>query len=51
MQSAFTNCSIFDMPYLEALFSGSEFPDGSFMIDSLYEIQEFQKIFKIIFFA
>lgn len=45
MQSAFTNCSVFDMPYLEALFSGSEFPDGSFMIDSLKEIQEFQKIF------
>jgi ribonucleoside-triphosphate reductase len=45
MQSAFTNCSVFDMPYLEALFGGSEFPDGSFMIDSLKEIQEFQKIF------
>ena len=45
MQSAFTNCSVFDMPYLEALFSGVEFPDGSFMIDSLKEIQEFQKIF------
>ena len=45
MQSAFTNCSVFDMPYLEALFGGSEFPDGSFMIDSLKEIQEFQKVF------
>ena len=45
MQSAFTNCSVFDIPYLEALFGGSEFPDGSFMIDSLKEIQEFQKIF------
>ena len=45
MQSAFTNCSVFDMPYLEALFSGAEFPDGSFMIDSLKEIQEFQKVF------
>lgn len=45
MQSAFTNCSVFDMPYLEALFSGSEFPDGSYMIDSLKEIQNFQKIF------
>lgn len=45
MQSAFTNCSVFDMPYLEALFGGSEFPDGSFMIDSLKEIQEFQKLF------
>lgn len=45
MQSAFTNCSVFDMPYLEALFSGSQFPDGTFMIDSLKEIQEFQKVF------
>lgn len=45
MQSAFTNCSVFDMPYLEALFGGSIFPDGSFMIDSLKEIQEFQKLF------
>ena len=45
MQSAFTNCSVFDMPYLEALFAGSTFPDGSFMIDSLKEIQEFQKVF------
>ena len=45
MQSAFTNCSVFDMKYLEALFGGSQFPDGSFMIDDLKEIQEFQKIF------
>ena len=45
MQSAFTNCSVFDMPYLEALFGGAEFPDGTFMIDSLKEIREFQKLF------
>ena len=45
MQSAFTNCSVFDMKYLEALFAGSQFPDGSFMIDDLKEIQDFQKIF------
>ena len=45
MQSAFTNVSIFDGPYLEALFGGSEFPDGSFMIDSLDEIKNFQKLF------
>ena len=45
MQSAFTNCSVFDMKYLEALFAGSQFPDGSFMIDDLKEIQEFQKVF------
>jgi len=45
MQSAFTNCSVFDMAYLEALFGGAQFPDGSFMIDNLKEIQDFQKIF------
>ena len=45
MQSAFTNCSVFDMPYLEALFGGSQFPDGSFMIDELEQIKEFQKLF------
>ena len=45
MQSAFTNCSVFDMAYLEALFGGAQFPDGSFMIDSLKEIQDFQKVF------
>lgn len=45
MQSAFTNCSIFDMAYLEALFGGAQFPDGSFMIDDLKEIQDFQKVF------
>lgn len=45
IQSAFTNTSIFDRPYLEALFGGAEFPDGSFMIDELDEIMEFQKLF------
>ena len=45
MQSAFTNVSVFDEPYLEALFGGSEFPDGTFMIDELEEIKEFQKVF------
>ena len=45
MQSAFTNCSVFDMAYLEALFGGAQFPDGSYMIDDLKEIQDFQKIF------
>ena len=45
MQSAFTNCSVFDMAYLEGLFAGSLFPDGSFMLDELKEIQEFQKVF------
>lgn len=42
-QSAFTNTSVFDHPYFEALFGGTEFPDGSFMIDYEEEIIEFQK--------
>ena len=45
MQSAFTNTSIFDHPYLEALFGGAEFPDGKFMIDEIEEIMDFQWIF------
>lgn len=45
IQSAFTNTSIFDRPYLEALFGGAEFPDGSFMIDEIEGIMEFQKVF------
>ena len=42
-QSAFTNTTVFDRPYFEALFGGSEFPDGSFMIDFEEDIIEFQK--------
>lgn len=45
MQSAFTNISVFDGPYLEALFGGAEFPDGTFMVDYLNDIKEFQKTF------
>lgn len=44
-QSAFTNTSIFDHPYFEALFGGKTFPDGSFMIDYEEEIISFQKIY------
>ena len=42
-QSAFTNTSVFDRPYFEALFGGAVFPDGTFMIDYEEEIIEFQK--------
>ena len=42
-QSAFTNTSVFDRPYFEALFGGSVFPDGSFMIDHEEAIIGFQK--------
>ena len=45
IQSAFTNSAIFDHPYLEALFGGQTFPDGSYMIDEIEEIMGFQKLF------
>lgn len=45
LQSAFTNTNIFDHEYLMALFGGATFPDGSFMVDSIEEIMEFQKVF------
>lgn len=44
-QSAFTNVSIFDRMYLESLFGGVEFPDGTFAIDHIEEIIELQKVF------
>lgn len=44
-QSAFTNFSIFDRSYLEAIFGGKEFPDGTFIIDYIDEILEYQKAF------
>ena len=44
-QTAFLNCSIFGRPYLEALFGGVEFPDGTYAIDYLDELIEHQKIF------
>jgi len=42
-QSAFTNTSVFDHEYYEALFGGAEFPDGTFMIDYEEQIIDFQK--------
>lgn len=44
-QSAFTNTSIFDRNYLEALFGGAEFPNGEFMIDHIDGIMKFQKLY------
>ena len=44
-QSAFTNVSIFDRPYLESLFGGMEFPDGTYAIDHIEDLIEFQKVF------
>jgi ribonucleoside-triphosphate reductase len=44
-QTAFVNVSIFDRNYLESLFGGVEYPDGSFVIDNVEELIEHQKIF------
>ena len=44
-QASFTNVSVFDHPYFEAIFGGSQFPDGTFMIDEEEEIIQFQKDF------
>ena len=45
MNTKVTNTNIFDHSYLEALFGGAEFPDGSFMIDDIDGIMDFQKVF------
>lgn len=44
-QAAFTNVSVFDHPYFEAIFGGAVFPDGELMIDEEEEIIQFQKDF------
>lgn len=44
-QSSFTNVSIFDRNYIEALFGGMQYPDGSFAIDETEGIIEHQKWF------
>lgn len=44
-QSAFVNVSIFDRYYIESLFGGVEYPDGTLVIDYVDEIMEFQKVF------
>lgn len=45
IQSAFTNISIFDRSYLESLFGGKAYPDGSLIIDYIDDILEYQKEF------
>lgn len=44
-QSAFTNVTIMDRPYLIAIFGGRLFPDGTPMIDHIEEMIDFQKHF------
>lgn len=44
-QTVFSNMSIFDRIYLEELFGGREYPDGTFVIDYIEEIMNAQKLF------
>ncbi len=44
-QTAFVNVSIFDRNYIESLFGGVEYPDGTFVIDCIEELIKHQKIF------
>lgn len=45
IQSAFTNFSIFDRSYFEALFAGKKYPDGTYITDYEDEFIEYQKSF------
>ena len=44
-QTAFVNVSIFDRNYIESLFGGLVYPDGTCAIDCVEELIEHQKIF------
>ncbi len=44
-QTAFVNVSIFDSNYVESLFGGVQFPDGTFVVDEIEGIIEHQKMF------
>ena len=44
-ECAFTNVSIFDREYLMGLFGGRQYPDGSFVIDYVEDLIEYQKAF------
>lgn len=44
-QTAFVNVSIFDHNYIESLFGGVQYPDGTYVIDCVEELIEHQKIF------
>ena len=44
-QTAFVNVSIFDRNYIEALFGGLQYPDGTYVIDCVEELIEHQKLF------
>lgn len=44
-QCSFTNITIMDESYLDAIFGAKQFPDGSYIIDYVEEIIEYEKAF------
>lgn len=44
-QTAFVNVSIFDRKYIESLFGGVIYPDGTYVIDCVDDIIQHQKVF------
>lgn len=44
-QSAFTNFTIMDRPYLEEIFGGRQYPDGTYVIDYIDDIIQYEKDF------
>ena len=44
-QTAFVNVSIFDRNYIESLFGGVQYPDGTYVIDEVDNLIEHQKVF------
>lgn len=44
-QTSFVNVSIFDRNYLESLFGGMVYPDGTYVIDCVEDLMEHQRIF------
>lgn len=44
-QTAFVNVSIFDRNYIESLFGGMKYPDGTYVIDEIEGLIEHQKVF------
>lgn len=45
MNTKVTNVSVFDHPYMESLFGGVVFPDGTMAIDHIDELVDCQKVF------
>lgn len=44
-QCSFTNVTIMDRPYLSEIFGGRKYPDGTYVIDYIEDIIDFQKSF------